>query len=89
MNMERTIIQGAADATPEEVAAALVAISLLLAEAEQGVAEAPEAVQPGWTAAARLTTQGLLPWRSPTAARWGTIERIRRAGRGGSGITGI
>jgi hypothetical protein len=87
--MERILIQKSADASPEEVAAVLAAVSLVLAEAEQPAPEQPATTHAGWQAAARLTTQGLAPWRSPTAPRWSTIERIRRAGRGSGGITGI
>jgi lipid-binding SYLF domain-containing protein len=84
--MQHLTIQHGSDASAEEIAAALAAVSLILAEEAQGVAVAPEAVQPGWITAARLTTQGLAPSRMPTAIRWNSIERIRRAGRGGSGI---
>jgi hypothetical protein len=86
--MREPIIIGAADAAPEEVAAALAAVSLLLA-AEVTQSASPVAATPErWRDAARMQTQGLAPGRTPTAVRWNTIERVRRAGRGGSGITG-
>jgi hypothetical protein len=86
--VKHVFVQKGAEATAEEVAAALAAVSMVLAEEEQAAAEVLAAPQSGWVEAARLTTQGLTPWRTPTATRWSTIERIRRAGRGSGGITG-
>lgn len=67
----------------------LAAVSLVLAEAAQVGVAASEPGQSGWRASARLTTQGLTPWRAPTSVQWNTVERIRRAGRGGGGIVGM
>ena len=71
----------------EEAAAALAAITYLLAEevdepsAEHGLS--------GWRASAAMLAQGLPLTRPATRPAWNTIERLRRAGRGGSGITGL
>lgn len=76
-------------ATPheDEVAAVIAAVSCLLTEEGQPAAEQPG--QPAsWRGATRLISQGLSPTRTATAPRWGNIERLRRAGRGGGGIVG-
>ncbi|NJN17157.1 MAG: hypothetical protein HC822_13215 [Oscillochloris sp.] len=69
----------------EEAAAAIAAVLVLL--------EAPAispAVEPDrWHESARLTIQGMQPARLPASPRWGRIERLRRAGGGGSGIIGL
>lgn len=76
-----------ADVSEEEAAAALAAVTLLLAEEAAGTSETLAAEQP-WRGSARLMAQGLTPTRLPAAPRWSTIERLRRAGRGNSGIVG-
>lgn len=84
--MPRYEISGA---TPheDEVAAAIAALSCLLAE--EGQAGAEQAAQPAsWRGASRLISQGISPTRTAAAPRWGNIERLRRAGRGGGGIVG-
>lgn len=84
--MRVDIVGGVAD--EEEAAAAIAAV--IAALDEDGAAEPDEAPAPrrGWHASARLMVQGLLPTRVPAAATWGHVERLRRAGRGGSGILG-
>jgi hypothetical protein len=77
------------DASADEAAAAMAAIACLLQE-EAAVAAPLEPAEPaGWRGAARLITQGLAPSRPPAAPTWGRVERLRRAGRGGSGIVGL
>ena len=77
------------DMNEEEAAAALAAVTCLLEEeATAASAAAPEPPRAGWRDAASLIAQGLIPTRVPVAPRWGSIERLRRAGRGGSGIVG-
>jgi len=73
----------------EEAAAALAAVSLYLA-AEQDAA--PTATTPfdwRWQASQNLIVQGISAIRSPQSPTWGNIERLRRAGRGDTGITGL
>ncbi|NNJ09334.1 hypothetical protein EKD04_003230 [Chloroflexales bacterium ZM16-3] len=81
---------GSADPTNEEVAAAVAAIMSQVAE---GAALMPDdsAAEPvaSWRDAAKLVSQGLAPNRTQARPGWGTIERIRRAGKGGNGITGL
>lgn len=84
--MPRYEISGA---TPheEEAAAVIAAVSCLLADEGQSQTDQPG--QPaGWRGASRLLSQGLSPTRTSAAPRWGNIERLRRAGRGGGGIVG-
>lgn len=82
-----TLSGGAADT--EEAAAAMAAITCLLEEeAALAGGAADEQIPAGWRSAARLMTQGLIPTRMPVAPRWSSIERLRRAGRGGGGIVG-
>ncbi len=82
-----TLSGGAVDT--EEAAAAMAAITCLLEEeAALASGAADEQVVGGWRSAARLITQGLIPTRTPVAPRWSSIERLRRAGRGGGGLVG-
>ncbi|MCS6887904.1 hypothetical protein [Chloroflexus sp.] len=75
--------------TEEEAAAAIAAITLLLAE-EAAQAEVQTSEQPArWRDSMRLMAQGMQPMRVPGVPRWSTIERLRRAGRGGMGIVGM
>ncbi len=74
--------------TPEEVAAAMAAISVLLAEEAVAHPPAPPPTN-RWRDSMRLIAQGLPPARVPAAPHWSTIERIRRAGRGSTGIVGM
>lgn len=73
--------------TDDEAAAAIAAVMCLLEE-EAAAASEEQAETVGWPEAARLTIQGLAPARLPVAPTWGHIERLRRAGRGGTGIVG-
>lgn len=72
----------------EAAAAALAAVTCLLEEeaAAGGAPRRPRGVD--WHDTAKLVAQGLIPRRVPVLPRWGTIERLRRAGRGSSGIVG-
>jgi hypothetical protein len=76
------------DLNEEEAAAAMAALTCLLEEEAALAAQATAAPSARWTTAARLITQGLVPTRLPAASSWGSIERLRRAMRGGSGIVG-
>lgn len=73
-----------------EAAAAMAAVACLLDEEAAATAAAaqPQGQTIGWRDAAKLIAQGLIPTRLPTAPRWGSIERLRRAGRGAGGIVG-
>lgn len=72
----------------EEAAAAMAAVACLLeAEAAAPAAQPPQ-TSSGWRDTARLITQGLIPTRLAVAPRWGSVERLRRAGRGGGGVVG-
>jgi hypothetical protein len=72
-----------------EAAAAMAAVACLLEEEAAAMASAaPDREPAGWRDAARLIAQGLIPVRLPAPPRWGSIERLRRAGRGRSGIVG-
>jgi hypothetical protein len=83
-----TVLSGPGPApTEEEAAAALAAIACLLAEEPQEPPTEPR--MSGWRASAAMLAQGLPLSRPATSPRWSTIERLRRAGRGGSGITGL
>jgi hypothetical protein len=82
-----TLIGGEMD--EEGAAAALAAVTCLLEEEAAAAALAPdETTRAGWHDAAKLIAQGLIPTRVPATPRWGSIERLRRGGRGGSGIVG-
>lgn len=87
--MHMTIKQ--ARVTDEELTAAIVAIEAYLAEASAaaGAAAAADAAGPRWQAAAILATQGVPALQTPAWPAWGNIERLRRAGPGGSGIIGM
>nr|WP_238530516.1 hypothetical protein [Oscillochloris trichoides] len=77
------------DMSEEEAAAAVAAIASLLA-ASSSPEEGEEAAAPiRWRDASKLVAQGLTPTRIPSRLGWGSIERLRRAGKGGSGITGM
>lgn len=83
----RFALTGAPD---DEEAAAAIAAVLAALEAEAVALTPAEQAAPrqGWHASARLITQGLAPSRLPATPTWGRVERLRRAGRGGSGIVG-
>ncbi|MEI7644217.1 MAG: hypothetical protein WCJ55_08045 [Chloroflexales bacterium] len=83
-----TAASGTADPTTDEVAAAVAAIVGLMTEGARPQDSTP-ALTTSWSGAAKLVAQGLVPGRTPTGPGWGRIERIRRAGKGGSGITGL
>jgi hypothetical protein len=72
--------------TDDEAAAALAAIAWFMEEAE-ATEEQDSAWQ--WIASRKLISEGLLASRVPVKPVWSQIERIRRAGRGGSGMTGF
>ncbi len=80
---------GIADPTADEVAAAIAAIvsvtSIHYSDAQVDTSEEDTS----WHSTAKLVSQGIVPGRTPAKPNWGRIERIRRAGKGGSGITGL
>jgi len=78
-----------AGVSEDEAAAAIAAIACIF-EQEAATSAQPVAGEGrrGWCDAARLVVQGLSPSRPPVAVRWGRVERLRRAGRGGTGIVG-
>ncbi len=71
----------------DEAAAALAAIAAYLQDQESEQTE--PVIDWHWLASTRLIVQGLQPTRSPHRPTWGRIERLRRAGSGSSGITGL
>lgn len=73
--------------TDEEAAAVLAAISWYLAQQEEQSEKVPYDWH--WSASAALIIQGLRPMRSPLRPAWNSVERLRRAGQGGTGITGL
>jgi hypothetical protein len=73
--------------TEDHVAAALTAISLYLAEEEEPFAQ--EKKDWRWVSTAMMVTQGIPIIRAPRRPTWGNVERLRRAGRGGTGIIGL
>ena len=85
--LDVTLVGGPMDEM--EAAAALAAVTCLLEAEAVGVNERLPILRPaGWRDTAKLIAQGLIPTRVPVAPRWGSIERLRRAGRGGSGVVG-
>ncbi len=72
----------------EEAAAAVAAIMTLLTEEEVVIDDQPASLT-RWQDSMRLIAQGMPPMRLPVPPRWSTIERLRRAGRGGMGIVGM
>ncbi len=73
--------------TEDEAAAVLAAIAAYLQD--QASHQTTPAIDWHWSASTRLIAQGLQPIRSPLRPTWGCIERLRRAGSGSSGITGL
>ncbi len=80
------ILSGGASA--DEEAAALAAVLMLLSAAPAQADHAQPAATTGWHASARVLAQGLPPTRLPAPPSWSRIERLRRAGRGGTGVVG-
>ena len=76
------------DPSEEEAAALLAAVSCLLEEERSGGLPAQASILSRWRDSSRATIAGLAPTRLATKAAWGTIERLRRGGRGGTGIIG-
>ncbi len=72
--------------TDDEAAAALAAIAWFIEEEE---VEAEHEANWQWIGSRKLISEGILASRVPLKPAWGRIERIRRAGRGGSGMTGF
>lgn len=73
----------------DELTAALIAVEAYL-DAERPVADHPAtALRSGWHDATKLSVQRVQPASIRTSPRWNTIERIRRATGGTSGITGL
>lgn len=73
----------------EAGAAALAAVAYLLDEEERSRAAAnPVVPRSAWRDAARLSIQGITITRAVRSPSWGHVERLRRAGRGVSGIVG-
>lgn len=71
----------------EETAAALAAISWYLAREQE--AQVDQSLEDWrWKASGFMVHQGVRPSRLPYPPAWGTVERIRRSGPGGTGIIG-
>jgi hypothetical protein len=81
-------IQITADPTADEAAAAVAAIVSLMTEGAESPISTPDQ-ETIWSGTAKLPAQGIVPSRTPARPGWGSIERLRRAGKGGSGITGL
>lgn len=87
--MSSQLVLTGGSVSEEEAAAALAAVvELLAAEEAAAIPAAPPARGAGWQATARAIVQGLPPGRLPAEPSWGRIERLRRAGRGGTGVVG-
>lgn len=71
----------------DEAAAALAAVAMVLAEEEAQVDET--VIDWRWVASGMLVIQGLPLMRTPQPPQWGNVERLRRAGHGSTGITGL
>ncbi len=71
----------------DDVAAALTAISLYLTEEEEPFAQGEKDWR--WVSTAMMVTQGMPIIRAPRRPTWGNVERLRRVGRGGTGIIGL
>lgn len=76
------------DPSEEEAVAALAAVSCLLEEEQRGRLPVQARTSSRWHDSSRVAIAGLTPTRLATSPTWGTIERLRRGGRGGSGIVG-
>jgi hypothetical protein len=83
----RMMVSGG-DLSEEEAAALLAALSCLLEEERSGGLPVQASIPSRWRDSSRATIAGLAPTRLATKAAWGTIERLRRGGRGGTGIVG-
>ncbi len=69
------------------VAAALAAVRCYISEEQRD--DMPDTpVRLAWSAAAVLIAQGQAPSRG-AQARWGTVDRVGRAGRWSYGIVGL
>lgn len=73
--------------TEDEAAAILAAIATYLTEQEGHGTHPSDDWQ--WSAAAALQPHGVPFQRSPVPPSWNRVERLRRAGQGGLGITGL
>lgn len=66
--------------TADELAAALAAIALYLADvAPAHITSRLEALQSGWQHSIKLLQQQRRPAHAPIKPQWGTIERLRLA----------
>ena len=78
------------DPLDDEVVAALAAVeAYIAAEQSATLQDSEQLLQQTWRDAAKLVVQGLQPDRTGVQPRWSTVERLRRAGRGGYGIVGL
>lgn len=73
----------------DELVAAIVAVQLYLAAEQPGAPQVMNDQPQAWRDTAIMLVQGVQPVKTTTSPRWQTIERLRRAGRGSSGIIGI
>ena len=71
-----------------EVSAALAAVLCVL-DGERGASLPAETARQRWSESQRVAVQGVAASRLPARPTWNAVERLRRAGRGGSGITGF
>jgi len=76
------------DLSVEEAVALLAALSCLLEEEQRDTLPVQASMPSRWRDTSRVAIAGLAPTRLATAPTWGAIERLRRGGRGGSGIVG-
>jgi hypothetical protein len=75
----------------EEAAAALVAVSIYLAQEQALAAQQLAAVQERWQwqASRVLLNQGIRPTRTAVRPKWNNVDRLRRGGNAMTGIVGM
>lgn len=83
--MEYTITKD--NPTEDEVAAALAAVSAYMSVEQQPTEQKPEHWR--WQASGILNSQKICIVRLPHPPVWNNVERLRRAGPGETGITGM
>lgn len=83
--------EGSVRPDDDEAAAAMAAVASYLAEEEALAAQQLTTLKEDWRwkASQVLLNQRTMPARVPQRPRWDTIDRLRRAGYGMAGITGM